>query len=108
MKGMKESKVLAQCLTFLRLRRVFAWRNNTGAAVANKQIIHFGLVGSSDIIGLANDGRFIAIECKRENGGKLSDAQQQFLDKIRQHGGVALVVHSVAELEQGLQQEGVL
>ena len=103
-----ESKVVAQCLTFLRLRRVFAWRNNTGAAVAGKQIIHFGLVGSSDIIGVAKDGRFLAVECKRQGGGVLSNAQRVFLDKVKQNGGVAMVVHSVDELKQGLTQEGVI
>lgn len=103
----RESKVVAQCLAFLRLRRVFAWRNNTGAALAGKQLIRFGFVGSSDIIGVAKDGRFLAVECKRQNGGVLSNAQRVFLDKVRQNGGIALVVHSVDELAQGLTQEGV-
>lgn len=104
----RESAVLAQCLTFLRLRRVFAWRNNTGAALAGKHIIHFGLTGSSDIIGITNDGRFLAIECKRENGGKVSPMQQRFLKEIAHRGGVALVVHSVDELAQKLGEEGVI
>ena len=106
--GQRESVVLSQCLTYLRLHRVFAWRNNTGACLAGKQLVHFGLVGSSDIIGVAGDGRFLAIECKREGGGTLSAMQERFLHEVSRRGGVALVVHSVNELEQGLAQEGVV
>lgn len=106
--GNRESVVVAQCLTFLRLHRVFAWRNNTGAALAGKQLVRFGLKGSSDIIGVTNDGRFLAIECKREGGGVLSEWQQRFLNEVTRRGGVALVVHNTEELAQGLADGGVI
>lgn len=105
--GQRESVVVAQCLTYLRLRRVFAWRNNTGACLAGKQLVRFGLKGSSDIIGVANDGRFLAIECKTDKG-VTSEWQDRFLTEVSRRGGVALVVHSVDELAAGLEKARVV
>jgi len=55
----------------------------------------YGRAGIPDII-VCFDGRFIAIECKAENG-KLTKLQQNELDKIYEHGGGAFVI-SPAEL----------
>lgn len=104
--GQRESVVVAQCLTYLRLQRIFAWRNNTGACLAGKQLVRFGLKGSSDIIGVTNDGRFLAIECKTDKG-TTSEWQDRFLHEVERRGGVALVVHSVEELMEKLEKAGV-
>jgi len=46
-------------------------------------------------------GRILCVETKRP-GQSLTPYQHAFLDVVRSHGGIALVVHSVAELEQAL------
>ena len=64
--------------------------------------MRFGLVGSSDIIGILPNGRFLAVECKKENGGVLSDKQKEFLTQIRLNGGFAVCVNSLFDLESKL------
>lgn len=97
-KGQAESEVLKQCLEYLKLRGFYVWRNNSGAVKNGK--LRFGLPGSSDILGILPNGQFLAVECKKENGGKLSDKQVEFLSRIKENGGVAVCVHSVNELEK--------
>ena len=60
--------------------------------------MRFGHKGSSDIIGILPDGRFLAVECKREKGGVLSPEQKEFRDKITQNNGVYILAHSVTDL----------
>jgi hypothetical protein len=52
--------------------------------------------GVSDLIGCTPDGRFFAIECKAP--GKADDtsqAQEDFLQAVRERGGLALVADDV-------------
>lgn len=87
------------------------WRNNTGVAYAGRVIhragqqvtladarmIPFGLVvGGSDIIGIAPDGRFLAVEVKTKTG-RVTKEQQTFIDAVCRAGGRAGVARSVNE-----------
>ena len=101
----KENIVLKQCLEYLNWRGLFVWRNNTGCYKRNGSFIHYGYLGSSDIIGILPDGRFLAVECKREKGGRLSEKQIEFLDTIKKNGGVAVCVNSVDELAKIIKTE---
>ena len=85
-----EANVMNDCLLALSQAGCLAWRNNTGQLPdANGRPIKFGLcVGSSDIIGVAPDGRFLAVECKTAIG-QPTDAQVRFLDAVRSKGGRA-------------------
>jgi hypothetical protein len=47
-------------------------------------------------------GQFIAIECKREKGGKQSEAQARFQKNIENHGGLYVLAKSVDEVEKAL------
>lgn len=98
--NLKENTVLTECLAYLNLVGVFCWRNNTGAYKIGNRFIRYGYKGSSDIIGILPDGRFLAVECKREKGGVLSEAQKDFITAIQNNGGIACVVHSVADLQK--------
>lgn len=100
MEGQKENIVLSQCLEYLKMCGFFVFRNNTGAFKTGRRFVRFGFPGSSDILGILPDGRFLAVECKREKGGRLSDLQKEFLSKIKDNGGVALCVHSLEELQE--------
>jgi hypothetical protein len=79
-------------LFYLAHRGAFVWRNSTGAFRKDDgRLYRFGMVGSSDILGILGDGRMCAIEVKTGRD-KLRPAQEQFLDEIRCRGGIALVV----------------
>lgn len=108
-----ESVVLNSCLGLLNLMGIFAWRNNTGAYKAKsnrtlkERVVYYGKKGSADIIGILPDGRFLAVECKRESG-KASPDQLLFLSNIKANKGVACIVHSCDELMEVLKKEGVV
>lgn len=86
-------------LTFLFYEGVFAWRNNTVGIPIRRggSIVGFrpsGKTGVSDILGVFSvmgRGLFLAIEVKTGKD-RLSDAQQGFIQTVRNLGGVALVV----------------
>ena len=103
--GVKENVVLQDCLNYLEFCGIFAFRNNTGAVKIGKRFIRVGFAGSSDILGILPDGRFLAVECKREKGGVISDLQKQFLKQIQDNHGVACVVHSAKELQDVISRE---
>lgn len=64
--------------------------------------MRFGLKGSSDILGILPNGQFLAVECKREKGGRLSEEQIEFINKINENGGFAICVNSLYDLESKL------
>lgn len=103
-KGQLESVVLRDCLKVLRDFGSFCWRQNTGAFKVDNRFFRSSIAGVSDIIGVLPDGRFIAVECKRENGGRVSEKQRAFLDSVQKNGGVALVAHSGEYLRDFLER----
>lgn len=99
---MIETDIQRAILEFLQYKGIFCWRNNSGALQdKNGRLVRFGKVGSSDIMGILPDGKFLAIEVKGPKG-KLSDHQKEFLDGISKNNGVAIVARSVEEVEQDL------
>lgn len=87
------------------------WRNNTAGAwigrivhrlgsqvtLADAHMITFGLcVGSSDIIGIAPDGRFLAVEVKTATG-RATPEQQKFIEHVRSRGGIAGIARSPSD-----------
>lgn len=104
MEGQLESEVLKDCLQVLKLWGAFCWRQNTGAFKVDNRFFRSSIAGVSDIIGVLPDGRFIAVECKREKGGRVSDKQKEFLHNVAQCGGIAIIAHSGAELQEVLER----
>jgi len=101
-----EGRVKADVLCYLKRRGFFAWNNPTGCVrVAPDRFIRFGKVGSSDIIGVLPDGRFLAVETKTPKG-KPTPEQTAFLEKVRGLGGVAILARSFQELDTALRHEG--
>jgi hypothetical protein len=73
----KESEVQKQILDYLALKRVFHYRNNSGAFVdSQKHFYRFGATGSPDIICVIK-GQFVGIEVKAPKG-KQSEHQKEF------------------------------
>jgi hypothetical protein len=104
-----ENPVLRGCLKYLQIRGIYHWRNNTGAVrVAPDRWISFGKKGSSDILGILPGGRFLAVECKAPDGGRLSPEQKQFISDVSRTGGLALVVRGWRELDKALGETGAV
>lgn len=102
MKTMSESQLVKWCLDYLATRKIFAWRANSGAVTAEykgkKRFVRFsGAKGLSDIIGILPSGRFLAIEAK-VGRNKPTEAQEEFLARVRASGGVAAVVYTPEDM----------
>lgn len=123
LKAKTEDEVVREIDDLLNLHRVFHWRNNSGGSTIAQQVyadktkttkvwkhyhVKFGKEGSSDFLGECDDGRFLAIECKRPVGGIVSDLQKKFLDEINRRGGVGIVVTSAADCLAQLKEAGVI
>jgi hypothetical protein len=67
--------------------------------------MHFGKVGSSDILGVLPGGKILCIECKAK-GGRLSHEQKQFLADIQALGGLAIVAKSYRDIDRVLREAG--
>jgi hypothetical protein len=111
-KAGNETSLVRACLRYLSLRGIPAWRTNSGAmtvrgAGGKERFVRFnGAKGCSDLLGLLPpSGRFLAVECKMR-GNKPTADQQGFLDVVAAAGGLAVVVHDVADLAEALDVEG--
>lgn len=102
-----ESEVQAGVLGYLGIRQDLEfWRANTGGAKFDEFYVKFGKEGAADIQGLqAPHGRFFGIECKREKGGTLSEAQIRWGQNVVNHGGLYIVARSVEEVQLALGPE---
>jgi hypothetical protein len=100
-----EGAILASILEYLEIRGVFAWRNNTGAVKVEAQhgarFVRFGKKGSSDVLGILDDGRFLAIEVKGPKG-KATLEQLQFLAEVGKRGGVAFIARAIEDVDRHL------
>lgn len=104
-----EKAIQAACHRYLALRGFLVWRANSGAMKVpgapgrRQRYVQFNSIqGMSDLCAVKG-GRFYAIEVKREDG-KTSWHQEQFLQRVREVGGVAIVVRSIEDLEAQLRQ----
>jgi len=90
-----EANILNDCMIALSNAGCVIWRNNTGCLPdANGRPIKFGLcVGSSDLIGVAPDGKFLAVECKTALG-QPTDKQLAFIATVKRMGGRAGIARS--------------
>jgi hypothetical protein len=62
-------------------------------------LVHFGKVGSADILGIAKDGRLIALEVKKPSTrADTTPTQVEFLAELAKRGGIAGVVTSVEDV----------
>lgn len=74
------------------------FRNNVGfAKFPDGSAVKYGLCnGSSDLIGIAPGGKFLAIEVKMPSK-KVSKEQNNFIKIVKLNGGIAGVATSVEE-----------
>ena len=112
LKTIPESAVVDEVKKVIKATGLKVQRINTGCfqigAGQNRRYIKTAEAGTCDFEGYDMQGRFLAIECKRPVGGKLSPAQAERIADINKKGGVAFVAHSGAEALEKLQQRGCL
>ena len=110
----REAEILRQVEEWLTLRRIWHMRcnNSAGKAQSGQFMRSFScnghaVNGVSDIYAVKN-GTSIWIECKRPVGGKVSEAQRNFLDAMNRNGAVGIVVNSIESLESQLKEAGIV
>lgn len=104
-----ESSVVREVQNIIDLYRLPIYRTNTGAVKVEKRLVRFGKTGTGDFTGWnPNNGLHVEIECKRPEGGVLTDAQRRRLDAINKAGGVGIVVTSGADCLAQLKEAGVI
>jgi hypothetical protein len=95
---MSETLIVKSILGALQLKyknRAKFWRNNTGATKTETGgFVRFGALGSPDILGILQGGRFVALEVKTAKG-RTSPAQESWLAEALQLGAVAGVARSI-------------
>jgi len=92
----------AGCLVF-RNETSGAWvgkvihKDASQVTLTNARMIRFGLaVGSSDIIGIAPCGRFLAVEVKTSKG-RATKEQLRFIEAVNNAGGISGIARSVED-----------
>ena len=83
-------------------------RINTGAFKTGSRFIKSANKGTCDFEGYDKHGRFLAIECKRPKGGRLSPEQKARIDDINRKGGVAFVATSGQQVLETLKEKRCL
>lgn len=98
---MKESHIQKAILDYLKYKKILRFKHrNVGIykKSTNSYIpLAYGEKGISDIIGCMPDGRFLAIEVKKE-GGKLTPEQAEFLEKVRNQNGIGILAYSLDDV----------
>lgn len=94
---MSEADTQRAILDYLALKRIFHYRNNSGA-FADKagHFYRFGAVGSPDIVCVV-DGQYIGIEVKAPKG-KQSDNQREFQRRLEAVGGRYILARSLDDV----------
>ena len=111
-KDIPESEVVAEVKAIVKATGIKLQRINTGCFQIgdgrSRRYIKTADAGTCDFEGYDNIGRFVAIECKRPSGGRLSPAQKERIADINRKGGVAFVVHSGEEALRKLKQNNCI
>ncbi len=100
-----EAQLQATIREYLRAKRCLPVRINSGGVVAayqgRERFIRFNdQPGVSDLLVCCPpDGRFVAIEGKSPNG-KLTETQEDFLQRVEAAGGIAVVARSLEDVEK--------
>lgn len=97
-----EKEIENDILRWLGLKNIYSWKVKTVGTFDTKlgrfrKSSPLYKKGVSDILGILDDGTFLALEVKSKNG-KATHEQKMFLDNITRRGGVASIVRSVEDV----------
>lgn len=94
---MSGTELVKACDDYLSLKKIFHYRNNTGATkTASGGFMRFGAKGSPDIIAVV-DGFYVGIECKMGSGRQSPD-QKAFQEALEEAGGIYILARSIDDL----------
>jgi len=94
---MKETEIQKQILDYLRLKKVFCYRQNSGAfKTQSGHFYRFGTAGSPDIIAVIN-GKYIGIEVKLPKG-RQSQSQKDFQKQLENAGGEYILARNLSDI----------
>lgn len=80
---------------------VFFWNHPTGMAwFKNGTPVRYGLVGSSDIVGMTGTGQFLGIETKHRVTGAQRAGQVKFQRAVEKRGGIYVLARSVEDVRK--------
>lgn len=92
-----EKEIQKSILDYLSLRKIFHWRNNSGAFKTEKGGFYsFGTPGSPDVLAI-HEGVFYGIEVKKP-GGKQSEHQKAFQTGLEKAGGRYVLAFSIDDV----------
>ena len=97
----READILRTILDYLKVHRVFHWRNNVGGVKwvreSKSRFVRFGTPGAPDIF-VVYRSRIIGIEVKAVKGHP-SDVQIKFGSDLESAGGLYMVARSIQEVD---------
>ena len=106
---LSENEIQNSILEFLKYKKITAWRNNstavydpTGKRFRSKS--KWDRNGVSDILGVLPDGKFLAIEVKKNTQARTRPSQKEFINDISSQGGVAFVAFSLNCIKENLKE----
>ena len=79
------------------------WRQNTGAARINGQLVRFGTPGQADLSGVLEGGRALFIEVKSATG-RQSPQQKKFQIMVESLGALYVLARSVSDVHAALKK----
>lgn len=105
-KLLSEHDIQSQILGWLQHRKIFHWRNNTGAMAGKHKgrgwFVRFGVRGSPDIFAVI-DGQIFGIEVKAK-GGVLSEQQLVWAERFMACGGRYVTAYCLEDVKQVVEQ----
>lgn len=102
-----EHEVQSEIIRWLAEKKIFHYRNNSGAALAeytnkagvtSKRYMQFGISGAPDIVAIVK-GIYVGIEVKRETT-KQTEAQAVFERRVTRAGGIYILARKLEEVEK--------
>lgn len=111
--GPSETEIQESILDYLQQRPdvIFAFRCNSGKVQVLPNYsggrpywLQLAPKGTADIIGMMDNGRFLAVEVKKGKA-QPSKEQKEFINLIRKGGGVAIVANGVERCQDRLDTE---
>ncbi len=107
----KETDIVNQILAYLRINKVFCWRQGTGKFFSEykgkRRAFSSGVPGLPDIIGVLKNGRMLAIEAKiPKRKGNLSEHQKEIIAILEKNNALVFVATGIDDVIEKM--EGII
>lgn len=102
-----ERDLVRAVIEYIQLRGGLALRINSGLIVIGdgQRVMRGAPAGTADVIACLPGGRFAAIECK-VGKNRPTALQEDFLETVKQAGGLAIVAWSIEDLAVLFEKNG--